>query len=268
MDSPKPAPAPDPVATANAQAAANVKSATNQYELGATNQVTPQGTLNYKQIGNWEDGTPRFEATTSLTPGEQGIYDTGVKTRQNLGDIGATQSAKIGQLLNTPFDLRTMTDTKIGDIQKKFLDPQWQEAADAHKTMLFNSGIRPGSDAYTRDMRDFETNKQRAYDQSYLDAYDKAERSALTERNQPINEISALLSGSQVSQPNYVNTPTPGVAPTDYLGAVNQSLAQSNVGFNAANQRYTGMMNGLFGLGKTAAGSVTYGPGGWGLGGA
>jgi hypothetical protein len=264
MDSPTPAAAPDPAATAAAQAKMNKETAVAQYGLNATNQVAPEGSLTYKQIGQWEDGTPRFEATKAYSPGEQGIYDTGVQTRQNLGNIGSSQSAKIGALLDTPFDINAARDSKVGDIQKKFLDPQWAENYDSKKTELMNSGVRPGSAAYDNAMRDFETNKQRAYDQSYLDSYNAANTAALTERNQPINEISALLSGSQVSQPGFTNTPTPGVAPTDYIGAQGQSLAQSNVGFNAEQQRYMGMMNGLFGLAKSGASAASGGMGGWG----
>ncbi len=257
MDAPQAPAAPDPTATANAQAAANVKSATNQYELGATNQITPQGTSNYEQIGTWADGTPRFQQTTTLNPGEQSIYDTGVQTRQNLGDIGTAQSAKIGQLLSTPFDINASRDTKIADIQKTFLDPQWNEAYDAKKTELFNSGVRPGSQAYDTAMRDFSTNKQRAYDTSYLDSYNAGNQAALTERNQPINEISALLSGSQVSMPNFTGTPSPGVAPTDVIGATGQSLAQQNVGYQGNLATTMGINSGLFGLGSAALG-------GWG----
>lgn len=261
MDAPQAPAAPDPAATAAAQSAANVKSATNQYELGATNQIAPQGTSSYKQIGTWDDGTPRFEQTTALNPGEQKIYDTGVQTRQNLGDIGSAQSAKIGKLLDAPFSIDAARDTKISDIQKTFLDPQWNEAYDAKKTELFNSGIRPGSEAYDHAMRDFETNKARAYDTSYLDSYAAGNTAALTDRNQPINEISALLSGSQVSQPNFsgVNTPTPGVAPTDVIGATGQSLGQQNVQFQADAARNQAINAGLFGLGKTALG-------GWAMG--
>lgn len=257
MDAPAAPAAPDPVATANAQSAANVKSATNQYELGATNQITPQGTSSYKQIGTWDDGTPRFEQSTTLNPGEQSIYDTGVQTRQNLGDIGSSQSAKIGALLNTPFDVNANRDTKIADIQKTFLDPQWKEAEDAQRTQLFNSGIRPGSEAYDHAMRDFSTNKQRGYDTAYLDSYNAGNTAALTERNQPINEISALLSGSQVSMPNFTGTPSPGVAPTDVIGAQGQSLAQQNVGYQGQLATNMGINSGLFGLGSAALG-------GWG----
>lgn len=254
MEAPSPPAAPDPAATAAAQAAANKETAITQYGLNATNQKTPQGTLTYNQIGKWDDGTPRYEAVQSFSPTEQGIYDTGAKTRQNLADIGSTQSAKIGALLNTPYSLNDATAQKISGIQKSFLDPQWQQQQDRLETQLINKGLRPGTAAYNDEMKNFSTNRQRAYDQSYLDAYNTAEKSALTERNQPINEITALMSGSQVSQPGYTNTPQPGVAPTDYLGAVQQSLNQQNLGYQAQLNNNMGLTNGLFGLGKTALG--------------
>lgn len=247
-------PAPDPVATAAAQTASNVKTATTQSQLNMVDQNTPQGSLSYTQTGTYADGTPKFEATQTYSPTEQGIYDTGAQTRQNLADIGSSQSAKIGTLLNTPYSLSDATSNKIAGIQKQFLDPQWKEQSADLDTQLLNKGIRPGSAQYDAAQRDFSTNRQRAYDQSYLDAYSTGEKSALTERNQPINEITALLSGSQVSQPGYTTTPTTGVAPTDVIGAQQQSLNQQNVGYNAAVANAQGINSGLFGLGKTALG--------------
>lgn len=265
MDAPDAPAAPNPADTAAAQAAANRATAVTQYGLNATNQVTPQGNLEYSQIGTWEDGTPRFQAKQTYAPGEQQIYNTGVQTRQNIGEIGRDQSARIGELLGTPFKIDAARDNKIAQIQKGFLDPQWQEQQAALDEDLINRGVRPGSEAYTRAMRDFSTNRQRAYDQSYLDSYRMAEGSALTERNQPINEISALLSGSQVSNPSYVNAPTPGVAPTDYIGAVGQSLAQQNVGYQGDLARNMGINAGLFSLGSAAIGGGSrIAAGGWG----
>lgn len=258
MEAPSPLAAPDPKETAAAQAQMNKETAIAQYGLNATNQVTPQGTLTYKQIGTWDDGTPRYEATTAYSPTEQNIYETGAQTRQNLANIGSSQSAKIGDLLNTPYSLNEATQNKIAQLQKGFLDPQWTEQESRLKDQLLNSGVRQGSEAYTRATRDFSTNRQRAYDQSYLDAYNTAQSSSLAERNQPINEITALMSGSQVSNPSFSNTPTPGVAPTDYLGAVQQSLNQANLGYQAQVNQNNGLMNGLFSLGKTALG-------GWGM---
>jgi hypothetical protein len=253
MDTPAPPAAPNPAKVAQAQADANKETAVAQYGLAATNQVTPQGSLTYKQVGTWPDGTPRFESTQAYSPEEQAIFNTGQQTRQNVANIGAAQSSKIGELLNTPFNLDASTQTKIAQLQKGFLDPQWQEQGARLEDQLINKGIRPGSEQWEREMRDFSTNRQRAYDQSYLDAYKTMAGTALTERNQPINEISALQSGSQVSQPGWLNTPTPGVAPTDVIGANQMALNQGNVAFNAQQQQNNAMMAGLFGLGKTAA---------------
>lgn len=258
MNTPQPAPAPDPAATAAAQSSANKATATTQYELGATNQVTPQGTLSYAQNGTWDDGTPKFTATTALSPEQQQLYNTNTQTQQNLGNIGVDQSAKIGQLLDTPFNTDTATADKIQGIQNEFLDPQWQKQSDALNTQLFNQGIRPGSDAYNTAMLNFSNQRQQGYDQSYLDSYNTGQQAALTQRNQPINEISALLSGSQVSQPNFQSTPTPGVAPTDVVGAQQQSLNQSNVGYNASVAQNSALMGGLFGLGSAALGGWGY----------
>lgn len=261
MDAPQAPAAPDPVATANAQSASNVKSATAQSELAQVNQNTPQGNLNYAQTGTNADGTPQFTATTSLSPGEQGIYNTGVTTRQNLADIGSQQSAKIGALLNTPFNVDSATSDKIQGIQNEFLNPQWDRQGAALDTQLANQGIMPGSDAYNTAKQQFSNQRQTAYDQSYLDSYNTGQQSALTQRNQPINEISALLSGSQVSQPSFTNTPAPGVAPTDVIGAQEQALAQQNVGYQGQLATATGINSGLFGLGSAALGGLGKGLG-------
>ncbi len=68
----------------------------------------------------------------------------------------------------------------------------------------------------------------------------------LIQRNQPINETTALMSGSQVSQPNYVNTPQTAVANTDVAGIQMAANAQQQ-------QQYNAMLGGLAGIGGTAA---------------
>lgn len=261
MDTPQAPAAPDPVKLAAEQGKANKDTAIAQYGLNATNQQGPQGSLSYKQIGTWADGTPRFEATQAYSPGEQGIYDTNVQTRQNVAGIGRDQSARIGELLGKPFDVDAERGKKISDIQRTFLDPEWAGRSADLEASNIAKGLRPGSEAYKRSNADFSDQRARAYDQAYLDSYKTAEGSALTERNQPINEITALMSGSQVSNPNFVNTPMPGVAPTDVLGANAMSLGQQNKGWEAEVANNRALMSGLFGLGGAAvkAAGAAYG---------
>ncbi len=254
MDAPQGPAAPDPEKTAAAQATANKETAVAQYGLNATNQVTPQGTLSYKQIGTWADGTPRFEATTALSDDQQSLYNKGLVTQGNLADIGNQQSAKIGALLNTPVNLATATEDKIAKLGAARLDPRFQREGEALDTQLINKGIRPGSTAWRDAQLAQSQSKNDAYNQLYLSGRGQGAQEALTERNQPINEISALLSGSQVSQPGFTNTPTPGVAPTDVIGANQQSLNQQNVGYNAQVANQQALTNGLFKLGSAAIG--------------
>jgi len=70
-------------------------------------------------------------------------------------------------------------------------------------------------------------------------------------RNQPINEINSLRSGSQVSQPNFVNTPQQNIATTDYAGLVNQNYAQQQQQYQQQAAQRNQMLGGLFGLGST-----------------
>ena len=75
---------------------------------------------------------------------------------------------------------------------------------------------------------------------------------ALAQRNQPLNEISALMSGSQVSNPATMGAApmaTPGVGGVDYSGLVGQKFA-------ADTSAYQSKMGGLFGLG--AAGITAF----------
>lgn len=255
MDTPSPPPPPDPAATAAAQSAANKQTAITQAGLNMTNQVTPQGSLTYKQIGTWDDGTPRYEATTSLSAGEQGLYDLGLKTKTNLGQIGVDQSDKIRTLLNTPVNLdNDAVESRLMELAQKRLNPQLEARRKSTEQDLFNRGIRPGTEAYNTAMKTVTEGENDAVNQLILTGRSQALNEILTQRNQPINEISALTSGSQVSQPNFVSTPNTGVQGTDVIGptyaAYNANVANANQARNSQNA----MLGGLFGLGGSALG--------------
>lgn len=260
FDSPDPPPAPDPAAVAAAQGAANKETAIAQAGLNMVNQKTPYGTLTFNNIGKWTDGTPRYEVTTSLSPDEQRILDLNTATRTNVGTIGRDQSARIGDILGTPFNIDTARGEKLADINRTFMDPQWERQRQSLEADLANRGVRPGSEAYTRAVQDFETNRTNAYNKMFLDSYGQANTAALTERNQPINEITALLSGSQVSQPNWAGTPQTSVAPTDVAGPIYSSYQGNLANWNAQNQSNNAMMGGLLSIPATIAG-------GWASGG-
>lgn len=256
-----PAPAaPDPVATANAQAVMNQDTATTQQLLNQTNQVTPQGTLNYNQTGSnsFTDASgktvnvPQFTATTTLSPAEQDIFNTNEGTKQNIATIGQNQSAKIGDLLGTPFSVDQSIADKIDQLGATRLDPQWAASQEALNSKLANSGIQPGSAAWDAEQRSFGRSKNDAYNSLYLSGDAQAEQESLANRNQPINEITALMSGSQVSNPTFASTPQTNVGGVDYMGQVNQSYTDAYQQQQMQNSNNQAMMGGLFGLGGAA----------------
>jgi hypothetical protein len=264
MDTPSPPPAPDPVATAKAQGDMNQNTATTQQLLNMTNQVTPDGSLTYNQTGNnsftGADGktytVPQFTATQTLSPTQQALKGLTDQTKQNIGQIGVDQSAKIGGILGTNVNLSNdAVENRLLELGTKRLTPQFARDEESLRTRLANSGIRAGSDAWNAEMQRLGQTKNDALDQLLLSGRGQAVNEILTERNQPLNEISALMSGSQVSQPNFTSTPQTNVAGVDYAGMV-----QNN--YNAKNQQYqsqlgqqNAMMGGLFGLAGTLGGA-------------
>lgn len=242
---------PDPVATAAAQTASNKATAITQSELNSFDQVSPDGTKSYAQTGTYADGTPKFTQTVSLSAPEQAIYNTNESTKQNLADIGQTQSAKIGDLLNTPFSVDQGIESKLDSLAKARLDPQWAANDAAQDAKLANQGITPGSEAYDNAMRSYNASKNDAYNSLYLAGNSQAEQESLAERNQPINEISALLSGTQVNTPTFSGTPQTGVAGTDVAGITQNAYLDANQQAQQSVAANNAMMGGLFSLAGT-----------------
>lgn len=253
MESPAPVTPPDPVATANAQTASNKETAITQARLNNYDQVGPDGSKTYTQSGTYDDGTPKFTQTTSLSPSNQGIYNTNQTTKQNLATIGATQSDSIGKLLNTPFSVNSAISDKLDKLASARLDPQWAANDSKQAAALANQGITPGSEAYDNAMRSYNAAKNDAYNSMYLSGNAQAESESLAERNQPINEISALMSGSQVATPTFGSTPQTSVAGTDVAGITQNAYLDQNQQAQQSVAANNAMMGGLFSLAGTGA---------------
>lgn len=71
------------------------------------------------------------------------------------------------------------------------------------------------------------------------------------QRNQPFNEIGALLGTGQVQSPMFANTPTPQMPTTDYGSLVNANYDQ-RLAAHQQQQQMSPLMGGLFGLGTSA----------------
>ncbi len=95
---------------------------------------------------------------------------------------------------------------------------------------------------------------QFAQQQSIFDAQDNARARALQEqlalRNQPINEITALMSGSQVQTPQFGIAQSAMIPTTDYAGIRQQGFQNQQANYQQQNANYQAMLGGLFGLGR------------------
>lgn len=260
MKAATPPPAPDPVATANAQAASNVKTATTTQQLNMVDQTTPYGKVNYTQTGTWADGTPKYSNTVTLSPQEQAKQDQQWEFDGRVNNLGIDQTKRLATLLSSPVSLNNeATEARLNELGSKRLDPMFDKRWAGIESNLANQGIAPGSQAYN-DARDaFGRERNDAYNQLLLTGRGQSVQEALTERNQPINEITALMNGGQVTQPNFMGTPTTQVAPTDVAGITNnayQGALQSQQIQQSGNNALYGALGALGGaaLGGWASG--------------
>lgn len=258
MKTPPPPQPPDPEKTATAQAGMNRDTAIAQQQTNMTNQVTPQGTLTYNRLGedhSYVDSTgktvsiPRYEAVTAYSPEQQRIYDLGSQTEAKIGEIGLAQAGRIGDLLGSPVNLdNEAVEARLYDLGARRLDPRFAQEEETLRTRLANQGIGAGSAAYNNAMTEFTRAKNDAYNQLVLGGRGQAVQEALARRNQPINEITALLNGSQVSQPNFVNTPQAPVAGVDYIGMKNAQYQAQMQAYGQQLAARSSMLGGIFGL--------------------
>jgi hypothetical protein len=217
-----------------------------------TDQVNPWGSTTYSPNGaaSFVDSTgktisvPRYTQTTTFSPDQQAIFDKSQAAQSNIAGIAQDQSAAIGDYLKTPFEFDNQDAADWAyDMGASRIRPEQQRNEEALRTRLVNSGLRPGTAAWDTEMTRMTQGNTDQWNQLALTGRGQAFGEAMATRNQPINEITALLSGSQVSNPSQMSGPTPqaGVAGVDYTGLVNQQYQAKVANQNA-------MLGGLFGL--------------------
>jgi hypothetical protein len=265
MKAPKPVytPAPDPYAAAGAQTASNKETAIANAGINMVNQYTPEGKLEYSTNGLWGDGTPRYEVRQELSPENAAIRKQELEFDKLSNSIALRQTNKVGDILDKPVELNNeASEARINELARKRLDPRFAEEDQKLEQDLLNRGIRPGSAAYDSMRRTFNEGKNDAYNQLALTGRAQANQELLTERNQPLNEITALLNGQQIALPQYQQTPQTNVAGTDIGGMIYDSARINQANTQAYNQNkqsnYQAGMGGLFGLGSSLLGGGAY----------
>lgn len=119
-------------------------------------------------------------------------------------------------------------------------DAASQNNANMMARVGFNNSVRDQNlaDQYQRQSR---MDQDRAIERDELFAL----------RNQPINEISALLGSGQVTQPNFVQTSQPRMPTTDVAGLIQSDYNNQLNAFNQRQANTNSLLGGLFGVGGT-----------------
>lgn len=257
MGSKSPDPTP-PRETSSAQTATSVSQAIANAYLTNMNEVTPDGTKTVDTSGSYTlidpytgdvHTIPRFTVTQTLSPTQQRIKGQQDKADLNLATLGADLSGTLGDQLTGNFSLgNEAVESRLFDLGRARLDPLFAQRDEDLRTRLANQGIKAGSQAYDREMNNLGQQENDAYNQLLLSGRGQAAQEMLTEDNQRINQISALLSGGQVSQPNFMT------------GANVQGIPITDNGSIISN--YDGQRMNAWGQNQAALGSAIGGLGG------
>lgn len=230
--------------------------------LGNVNRVGADGSrLDYDQTGNYKFrdpytgksyNLPTFTARESLSPEAQAIFDANQGAELNLAETARDQSGFMQDYLGEPWKPDTSEiESRIYDLGSRTLDTTFGRQRGDLQTQLSNQGIKLGSSAYDRAMSEQAGAENDAYGQLALRGRGQAFGELQAQRNQPINEISALMSGSQVAMPGYgINQPSP-VPTTDNAGLINSNYNQRMSAWQQREAQKGAMLGGLFQLGGT-----------------
>lgn len=267
-----PAP-PDPKETSQAQTGTNVATAIANNTMQMADQSTPYGDLTYTRTGT-ESFTdpytgqtydiPTYASEITLSPEEQAIYDANSGARTNLAQTGEAQSAFLRDYLANPFDGNTAAiEGRLDELYSSRMDPKFAQDEEALRTRLANQGVTAGSEAWNREIDRFNQAKNDARIQTMLQGRGQAFNELAAIRNQPINEITALLSGSQVNNPNVAPAQPGGIPTTDNAGLIMDEYDARLSNWQTKQAQRQSLLGGLFGLGaniiSAPAGSIAAG---------
>jgi hypothetical protein len=263
---------PDYAGAAKETAAGNLDAARAAVASNRVNQVTPYGSLNYAITGSDPYGNPTWTATSKFSPDQQALYDYDIASSKGLGQLQSKGLSYVSNMLDKPFDTSGLPQTGINageDMTQSImrrLQPTLAMEQKQFDTQMANQGIPLGSEAYQNAKRMFDERQNDKLvssviqgTQTGLQARGQGFSEQAYQRNEPINTLNAVRSGSQVTNPNSFFVSAPQQATTagaDYLGAAGMTGNANIAAANATNAQRNAMISGLFNIGASAAGGA------------
>lgn len=211
------APPPPPDIAGNA--AANSAAARETARLNNPNVINQYGSTTFS-----EGADGRATMTQALSPEEQALYESQRSNKQTTADLAGKGLANLGDTFGTKFDISgapaAPQDSEsirksVVDAMMSRNDPRLKQAAEQQDSDLIAAGIRPGTEAWNRakteqgqNRNDMLSQAQLAGGQESSRAFDQDTASRknyiselLQQRQVPLNEINALMTGSQQANP-------------------------------------------------------------------
>lgn len=270
MCSPSPPPAPDYAGAAAAQGAANKDAAIASSRLNNPNVVNPLGTQTWTEGATADD---RPTLTQTYSPEQQALYEQSMRSKGLLGGLGEQGATALQGVVGKELDLSGApaaptsqgSRTDVYDAMMTRINEGTTASKDQKNSDLIAAGIRPGTKAYQDAMFGIDRGFNDARQQALIAAGAEGQRDfgmdtqarkdsiaeILASRQTPLNEINALMSGSQVSNPFAVPgaAQNSNIAPAPIFGAAQAQGAADMNAYNASAAGNNAMMSGLFSLG-------------------
>ena len=282
---------PDYRGAAIEQGAANLEAARATARLSNPNVYTPYGT----QLVSYEGDVPTVRQTLTPTAQKTLEAQQGVElSLANLGSKGAQTASNVldkpfsfgGPDVQTSLDLSGIAKMPVNagmtgqEAIMQRLEPSLARQRTSTETQLINQGLRPGSEAYNNAINLLGQQETDARQQAVLQGLNldiganqqgfgqqleagkfgnTAQQQALAEaiqlRQLPLNEITALMSGSQIQNPQFgaYSGATVNAAPV-FAGAQAQGQFDANK-YNQEVSQANAQTAGLYSLGGAALGA-------------
>lgn len=243
-------------------------SGTDGLQYVANNQSG--GAPNRDDFWNTGGNPDQWESRITLSPEMQKLFDQQNRISQGMGDLAEGGISRVQNATSKPFDYSSINDLvdKAQAAYMQRMDPVLARSRAAQEQTMANQGLRLGSEAYGTSQDIIGKQENDARGQAILQAMSLSPQllaQALTLRNQPLNELNALRSGSQVSMPSFGPAGQQAtVAGPNLLGAAQAQSGYNQGVYNAQQASDSAMTNGLFGL--AGIGAKMFMPGLMGIG--
>ena len=286
-----PPPTPDYKGAAMEQGAANLEAARATAKLSNPNTYTPYGT----QLISYEGDIPTIRQTLTPTAQKTLEAQQGVQlSLANLGQKGADTATSVldkpfsfgGPAVQTSLDTSQIAKMPVNagmtgqEAIMARLNPSLARQRTSTETNLINQGLRPGTEAYDNAIRLLGEQETDARTQAVVQglnldvganaqgfnqalqsgqfgntAIQQAIAQAIQQRQMPLNEITALMSGSQIQNPQFGAYQGSTVAPPPIFQATQQKGMFDANTYNQQVAQANAQTAGMYSLGGAALGA-------------